>query len=63
VAFTPDSKRLGSGSFDGTIKLWDVATGHELASFENHSPVVTSLAFSPDGTAMAQEWRIPAGAR
>ena len=50
VAFTPDSKRLASGSFDGAIKLWDVATGHELASFENHSPVVTSLTFSPDGT-------------
>lgn len=29
------------------IKLWDVATGKELASFEGHSAAVTALAFSP----------------
>ena len=33
VAFSTDGKTLGSGSQDGTIKLWHVATGgnHSLS--------------------------------
>jgi WD40 repeat protein len=27
VAYSPDGKTLASGSYDKTIKLWDVATG------------------------------------
>jgi WD40 repeat protein len=32
VAFSPDSKFLASGDWQGTVKLWDVAAAKELAT-------------------------------
>ena len=51
VAFSPDSKILISGSFDGTIKLWDVAIRRSITTRSTGS--VFSLALSPDGTMIA----------
>jgi WD40 repeat protein len=38
-----------SASWDGTLKLWEVASGRELHSFEGHSWEVVNEVFSPDG--------------
>jgi WD40 repeat protein len=33
TAFSPDGKRIVSGSDDGTTRLWDAASGKEIAQF------------------------------
>jgi WD40 repeat protein len=44
----PDG-RLASGSYDRTIRLWDVTTGAETARLEGHSGLVSALCVLPDG--------------
>jgi WD40 repeat protein/tRNA A-37 threonylcarbamoyl transferase component Bud32 len=53
VAFSPDGKRIASGSEDETVKVWDVQTGQELLALKGHRGGVTSVAFSPDGKCLA----------
>src|SRR5207253_5737611 len=53
VAFTPDGKLLLSGSFDGTVKVWDAATMKMERSFGAHEEGVQCLAISPDGSTVA----------
>ncbi len=50
VVFSPDGSTALSASQDGTIILWDAATGAFLHRFEGHSGPVNSVAFHPDGT-------------
>ena len=53
VAFAPDGKTLATGSWDRTVKLWDVTTGKELATLKGHTDAVSSVAFAPDGKTLA----------
>jgi WD40 repeat protein/serine/threonine protein kinase len=46
--FSPDGRRVLSASRDGTIRIWDSATGQELATAQ-HGDRVLHAGFSPDG--------------
>ncbi len=50
VAFSPDGKRIISGSYDGTAKVWDAESGREPLTLRGHTLPVLRMAFSPDGT-------------
>jgi WD40 repeat protein len=47
VAFSRDGTVLASGADDSLIKLWDVASGRQLAAVVAHEQTVSGLAFSP----------------
>ncbi len=47
--FSPDGKRIVSASDDGTVKVWDAATGRHLQTLDGPHGAIKSIAFSPDG--------------
>src|SRR5207244_2509983 len=49
VAFSPDGKRIASGGFHNTVRVWDADTGKELLTLQEHPDTVVSVAWSPDG--------------
>ena len=49
VAVSPEGARVLSGGWDGSVKLWDVATGRLIHTFTAGTETVYSVAFSPDG--------------
>ncbi len=53
VAFSPDGKLIASGSYDKTIRLWNVSTGQCLRTLRGHTGSIFSVAFSPDGELIA----------
>ena len=57
VAFSPDGQTFATGSWDRTIKIWDLNTTEEISTLEGHTDFVTSIIFSRDGqTLISGSW-------
>jgi len=53
VKFHPDGLILGTGTVADRIRVWDVKTMANVASFEGHKGKVTGISFSENGFYMA----------
>jgi WD40 repeat protein len=53
IAFSPDGRLLAATDWNGTVTLWDVATGRRKRTIAEHRGGVLSAAFSPDGATLA----------
>lgn len=49
VAVSPDGTWVASGSWDKTLRIWDVETGACQATLQGHTSEVNSVATTPDG--------------
>ena len=49
VSISPDGRWGLSGSLDKTLRLWELATGQCVRTFEGHTEEVLSVNISPDG--------------
>ena len=57
LVFSPDGSRLAAGNGEGVVWLFDTRSGKELAVLRGHRSVVTTIAFSADGSRIATTGR------
>jgi hypothetical protein len=53
VSWSPDGRRLATGSGNGTAKVWEAADGRGLLTLTGHVGPVWSVSWSPDGKRLA----------
>ena len=53
LAFSADSRFLAAGDWtDGTIRLWELASGRSFQKWSGRQGRILALAFAPDGSAL-----------
>lgn len=54
LTFSPDGNYMASGSYDKTIKIWDVTSNFEcIKTLKGHTKAIDKLIYSPDGKYIA----------
>jgi WD40 repeat protein len=53
VAFSPDNTLMAAAVEDGTVQLWSMVAGEQLAVLAGDTAPIADLAFSPDGSLLA----------
>jgi WD40 repeat protein len=58
VAFSPDGRRIATGSWDDdvSLRLWDASTYQPLQTLAGHKSDVNSVAFTPDGAYLVSSY-------
>lgn len=49
AVFSPDGRRIATGSVDGTVRIWDVESRQIVGVLEGHAGWISDVSFSPDG--------------
>jgi WD40 repeat protein len=67
-AWSPDGRRIASGSSDGTVEVWNAVTGQRILTYRGDTQfvlpavdtprAVLSIAWSPDGKRIASSGRL-----
>ncbi len=53
IAISNDGRSFVSGGTDAAVRLWDIATGRQLMTFQGHTRAVRGLALSANGELLA----------
>ncbi|KAL2819506.1 WD40-repeat-containing domain protein [Aspergillus granulosus] len=53
IAFSPNGHLIACGYYDGSVKIWQVATRELVWSSQEHTSCIAVVKFSPDGRVLA----------
>jgi len=48
ICLSGDGRYAASGSWDGTVRVWDLEAGRCLRTFEGHTSMISGVALSGD---------------